>query len=276
MPDNVFRSGVAHTVVTNEITKNAINPRNNFVTTDKKSLNDISDEFAQTPTDPEHDAKPEAPNPIIQDRYDTHESLSESKTQIKRNRQKLQHEALTDSHVFLESLHKVEERIEHLRAQHPTQNRQSLERHGITDNIQSLNKKSYSDNRQLVPEKVIGNNFQSVGTGRSTRDRILYKEKKNIKENLQHLSETSAHRASASLSAPTPPDNHSNPLDLAAINLQEMSVDDMSVLLDEAMNTFNEDELRARIRKMKEKLATANQTLKNIEANDIEGSSQEP
>lgn len=238
MPDSIVRSGVAHTVVTNEITKNAINPRNQFIETDPTNLEDISDAFAQTTTASTESAQA-LTQPVIQESDDTHTSLSMPKTHITTHLQKLAPEKPTDKNLFFESLQKLEDRIHHLRAQHPTQNE------------------------------------QSVGSIESTHDRFVYKEKKNISKNVQYITESTPARASANLPS-SPVADPASPIHLETVHLEQMSVDDMNVLLDEAMNSFNEDELRARIRKMKERLASANQTLKEIEDQDAKDSSQEP
>jgi len=247
MPDKVVRSGVAHSVVTNEITRNAINPRNEFIEIDTTPLDAFSETLSETHANSSQAALNQ---PVVQDRYDTRTSLSAPKARITRNLQKLSPEKPTDNNLFFESLQKLEDRIQHLREQHPTQNQQHIGRHDITDNV------------------------QSNGPIESTRDRVLYKEKKNIRKNVQHITESSPVRASANLLSPAP-EVTTRPINLEAMNLEHLSVDDMNVLLDEAMKSFNEDELKARIRKMKERLASANQTLKEIEDQDAKDSSQE-
>jgi predicted transcriptional regulator len=44
-----------------------------------------------------------------------------------------------------------------------------------------------------------------------------------------------------------------------------MNVDDAQLILHGEQGAFNEDELRARVKKMQEKLTRVNQTLKDIE-----------
>lgn len=212
MPDNVVRNGIAHTVVTSEITRNAINPRNEFIEIDATTLDDISDAFSRTSADSA--AQQALTQPIIQDRYDTRTSLCVPKAHITTNLQKLTAEKLAD-------------------------------------------------------------NVQGIGSIESTHDHILYKEKKNIPKNVQHISDSLPVRASANLLSSVP-NASPNPINLAAINLGQMSVDDMNILLEEAMNSANEDELKARIRRMKERLASANQTLKEIEDQDMNNSSVDP
>lgn len=213
MPDKVVRSGVAHTVVTSEVTKNAINPRNQFMETDKACLDDI-DAFAASTVDTNLVAQQAVTQPLLQSRFDTHTSLSVAKTHITNNVQKLAPEKLTD-------------------------------------------------------------NIQHISTHQSTRDRILYKEKKNIQENIQHISESSASRASADMSTSTSQGQPSR-TQLDTIDKPSMRVEDIDVLLGEGANSFSEDELSARLRQMKEKLASANQTLKDIENIDLKNSNLDP
>lgn len=128
--------------------------------------------------------------------------------------------------------------------------------------------------QKLTPEKLT-DNIQHIGAHQNTRDRILYKEKKNIPKNIQHISESSASRASAELSN-SPAEDQANPTHLATIDVPDMRVEDIDLLLGEDMSSFNEDELSTRLRQIKEKLASANQTLKDIENFVPEDSSQEP
>ena len=50
-----------------------------------------------------------------------------------------------------------------------------------------------------------------------------------------------------------------------AEGLGNQNLDEVNGILDGALNSFNEDELRARVRHMKEKLVTVNKSLKDIE-----------
>jgi hypothetical protein len=242
MTDKIVKSLTAHSVVTSELTKNAINPRNTFIDNDKAALVDpeielgnseIKDKNTVTFQESAPVDRGDAPAyPSITEHFDTRRALTESKKRRRDNRQKLPAENLIDDAKFFESLHKVEERISTLR-----QNQSK-------DNIQPLDQSSYKDN-------------------------ILYREKKNLVAHIQSVHENSQRNA-----ASLPIDTNSIPSEEAVsasmtsewdASSGDMNVDDAQLILHGEQGAFNEDELRARVKKMQEKLTRVNQTLKDIE-----------
>lgn len=282
MPNDVFLNGVLHSVQTSELTKNAINPRNAFVDNGKTELDDISAEFAKHPFDPikalqiqpeSSEAKQSQSNyPTIQDSFATDEVLSVSKTHLSRNFQKLSAEPAPESEMFHESLHNVEDRIHNLRKKHPSQNIQQIERHNIQnsqpslggvhrfdDNMQSLHQQSFPENRQMVDEKTVADNFQKLAPTENRHDTILYKEKKNIQDNLQQVAKPQIARGQGELRGDAPSENST---DLNA----HQSHNDSHLPAKSALHTpLVEDELTARVRKMKADIGKVKQTLTEIE-----------
>lgn len=279
MTEKIFRSGVAHSVETNEHTKNAINPHNTFIENEKPALTDPSIEVAESKTQSrslvafeqsEPDKAPDAKGyPSIIDHLDTRTELCESKKHIHDNRQKLKIDNPTDSEKFFESLHRVEERIEAFRQKHPKDNYQSLgDGPRYVDNIQPTDKTSYKDNRQSLGLEKLQDNYQGIGPADTHVDNILYREKKNITSNVQLLKEA-GERGTASLSAHESTSDLSDAIEMQANELmsEELSLDDSQLLLNGELSAFDEDELRARVKKMKAKLTRVNQSLKDMEKN---------
>jgi hypothetical protein len=143
----------------------------------------------------------------------------------------------------------MEERISTLREKRPKDNHQSTGSvPHFSDNIQPLDQVSYKDN-------------------------VLFREKKNIKTNFQSVNE-SMQRDALSLSINKPSANEDEPLTAlepmqpADALSDEINLDDAQLLLNGELGAFDEDELRARVRKMQEKLTRVNQKLKDIEKNN--------
>lgn len=259
MTDKIVRSETAHLVATSEITKNAVNPRNSFIDQDKPILADpavhmdASDAKDKTlvafSESPAIETGPASVFPSVVDHFDTRSGFVEAKKHIQDNRQKLAVENPTDNDKFFESLHRMEERISTLREKHPKDNHQSTgAMPHISDNIQPLDKVSYKDN-------------------------VLFREKKNIKKNFQSVNESMQREA---LNLPTNTPSSAENEALAALEIvqpadalsDEINLDDAHLLLNGELGAFDEDELRARVRKMQEKLTRVNQKLKDIEKNN--------
>ncbi len=125
------------------------------------------------------------------------------------------------------------------------------------------------DHRQKLQTTSLTDNIQRLDQV-ALHDTVLYKEKKNIHANFQSVRE-SLLRAAAKLSLPesTLKDanvpNDSNEEVLIAPCRDEINLDEAQLLLNGEVGAFDEDELRARVRKMQEKLTRVNQTLKDIE-----------
>lgn len=282
MPNDVFLNGVPHSVQTSELTKNAINPRNTFIDSEKNELDDTSTDFAkhvfdpmkalQSQPDSTENKQPQSTYPTTKDSFNAHDFLSVSKTHLTDNNQKFSSDQSSESEMFYESLHRVEDRIQNLRKKHPSKNIQQLDQHTMevnqqatdglhrfNDNMQSLHQQSFSDNRQLIDEKTVGDNFQKLAPTESRRDNILYKEKKNIHENYQQIETPNPDRASATLAQSMPSEKMSD------LNEQSLHVDNQIPTKANSKILLSEDELRARVRKMKENIGKVNQSLTDIE-----------
>lgn len=101
----------------------------------------------------------------------------------------------------------------------------------------------------------------------SYKDNILYREKKNIHANFQSVSET-LQRVQAKLPANEPStqvDEALAALDATGVLSDGIHLDDAQILLNGELGAFDENELRAKVKQMQEKLTRVNQTLKDIE-----------
>ena len=258
MTEKIVRSVTAHSVVTSEVTKNAVNPRNSFVDQDKATLADPAIEMDASEAKDKTlvaflesqsvETGPAPSYPSIVEHFDTRSGLVEAKKHIQDNHQKLTLENPTDNDKFVESLHRIEERISTLREKHPKDNHQSTGAvPHFSDNIQPLDKVSYKDNILFREKKNIGTNIQSVRDG-LPRDAPSLPAHKPSSEEDEALAAADPAQTTDALS-------------------DEINIDDAELLLNGELGSFDEDELRARVRKMQEKLTRVNQTLKDIENN---------
>lgn len=276
MSNDVFLNSTPHLVQTSELTKNAVNPRNMFMETEKTKLDDAAAEFAEHPSalantvqfeTTSSDATQQASShPSIKDSYDTHTSLSAPKTHMTSNVQAVPTDKSLENQTFFESLHQVEDRIQNLRKKHPSKNIQNLGHQEIHDNIQRLDKTSYSDNRQLISEKVVGDNYQKLSPTENRRDNIVYKEKKNIHENMQSVDARAPHLKAPNL-------DHSTPTEVVP-SFHPSALHDQSTPSRQTNSSriVGEDELAARVRKMKENIGKVNQSLTEFEENKDDAS----
>ena len=256
MTEKIVRSVTAHSVATSDVTKNAVNPRNSFIDQGKPTLADPAIEMDASEEKNKTlvafleiqslETRPAPAYPSIVEHFDTRSGFVEAKKHIQNNHQKLTLENPTDKDKFFESLHRIEERISTLREKHPKDNRQSI---GpiphFSDNIQPLDKVSYKDNILFREKKNTGTNIQSVRDGLPRDAPILP----------THAALPDVDEILATLEAPQTMDVLSD----------EINLDDAQLLLKGELRAFDEDELRARVRKMQEKLTRVNQTLKDIE-----------
>ena len=256
MTEKIVRSVTAHSVVTSDVTKNAVNPRNSFIDQDKATLADPSIEMAASEAKDktlvaflesqsvETGSVPAYPS--IVEHFDTRSGFVEAKKHIQDNRQKLTVKNPTDNDKFVESLHRIEDRISALREKHPKDTHQSTGSvPHFSDNIQPLDRLSYKDNVLFREKKNIGTNIQSGRDGlqRNAPSLPTNVSSSEVDENLGALE---AAQTTDALS-------------------DEINLDDAQLLLNGELGAFDEDELRARVRKMQEKLTRVNQTLKDIE-----------
>lgn len=130
-------------------------------------------------------------------------------------------------------------------------------------------KQHLQDNRQKLQTMHQIDNIQQVDQ-LALHDTVLYREKKNISANIQSVRE-SLQRAAAKLPLTESSIKLASELDdskekaLSAPTHEEINLDEAQLLLNGEVGAFDEDELRARVRKMQEKLTRVNQTLIDIE-----------
>ena len=258
MTEKIVRSVTAHSVATSDVTKNAVNPRNSFIDQDQPTLADPAIEMDASEAKDKTlvaflecqsiETEPAPAYPSIVEHFDTHSGFVQAKKHIQDNRQKLTVENLMDNDKFVESLHRIEERISTLREKHPKDNHQNTGSvlHFL-DNIQPLDKVSYKDNILFREKKNIGTNIQSVRDG-------LPRDTPSLPT---HGASSDVDGILAAVEAAQTTDALSD----------EINIDDAELLHNGELGSFDEDELRARVRKMQEKLTRVNQTLKDIENN---------
>jgi len=266
----VIGSGVAHSVTTNEHTKNAINPHNTFM--------DVPPDDAQPTAESAPVLTPPPPSQRIRlaqsetlegetnhvtrsvDTLSAHDPLTTSKQPVVSNIQHISQEALIDREKFHESLTRLEEKLHQLKAKQVALNRQTVAN------------ASYADHRVQMPgSNAIGDTRATFDGGRHIESRSVYLEKKNIQDNRQYVSHDAPDLE---------PPNLERPLDIAdgiALPSQGQAkgvepvehlaaeVDANDALLARELNDTDEAALRERIRAMKERLQRANQTLVQTE-----------
>ena len=232
MTDKIVRSETAHSVVTSEVTKNAVNPHNSFINQDKPTLADPAIEMGASDSKEKTlvaisesqsiQPGPAPAYPAITDHFDTRIGFVEAKKHIHDNRQKLTVQNPTDNDKFFESLHKMEDRISTLREKHPKDNHQITgPATHFADNMQPLDQVSYQDHILYREKKNIGANIQSARDG-------LQRKAPNLPRN-EPLSEVDETLAALDV-APTT-DTLSN----------ELNLDDAQLLLNGELGAFDED-----------------------------------
>jgi hypothetical protein len=224
LPDNIFRSGVPHAVETNLVTRNAINPRHAFSDT----------------------------NPAVQDALaDSAELASHS----------AKHADDVDAPVvageqFTDNLQAVDE-------PQFTDNWQALDKTNITDNWQSLGKAHQQDNMQGVDTDAFNDNRQSLGPSQSIQEQKLYLEKKSIRDNRQKVTSTIVQRAAPQLPAHVDPEkNVQSSAPQSLVNASTGTHDKAAVA--GASQATEDDELRARMKKLKATVRDVSDTLSEL------------
>jgi hypothetical protein len=211
-------------------------------------------------------------------KYSTKNKLSEPKPNVESNHQKLPIEKPTDPNKFYESLQRIEDRLHSIRDKKLADNKQRLDASIVQDNYQSLgsqkqykdsvqslgSKKQFVDNRQKISNSEIPDNYQDVGPADKLTSNYLYKEKKNIQNNLQHVSDTPDSRSSPTF-PPVDDAHEASSLIASEKSISEMTEAEARQILAGDLGEFDEDELRAKVRQMREKLSKANRTLIDVE-----------
>jgi hypothetical protein len=143
-----------------------------------------------------------------------------------------------------------------------TDNLQALDKTNVTDNWQSLGKAHLQDNLQDVDTDAFHENRQSLGDSQSIQEQKLYLEKKSIRDNRQKVTSTVAQRAAPQL----PVHTSASPLQNSASSLPvtPTSGTPNNAMLAVATKLTEDDELRARMKKLKATVRDVNHTLSDL------------
>ena len=224
--DDIFRSGVPHAVETNLVTRNAINPRHSFVEGDPSTEKEV---------DAEHHAS--------QTSQHTGESAA----------------APSDPNAALH------DNIQALDKQAYSDNWQSLAGGALKDNLQSLGKEQLHDNRQAIEDGVFTDNYQSLGASQSIQENKLYLEKKSIKDNRQKVSETAVQRAAPQMPATPNATAPKTALDSQPVDAKVAAGAVQGKASHPAAKIQDDDELRARMEKLKATVRNVSETLSDLD-----------
>lgn len=234
--------------------------------------------------------------------YTSNEHFVEPKVEIKNNFQKLNIEKPIDDNKFHESLERIEDRLRSIRDKQQADNLQKVDATHLSDNYQRRNSKTHlEDNRQKLDSQTYTDNFQKLGSktvyeanrqpvddgktmpiNRQKIDSETYKYndqgaegltkieknlsfqgKKNIKDSFQSVDQSvTRHRADLVVPALTKSETQSGQ---GNVPTEAMETDEFNEILNGSLGSANEDELRAKIKQMKEKLGKANRSLIDIE-----------
>lgn len=244
MNSKLVRSSSPHSVAFNEVTRNAISPKNDLKSGNKKQLagedktligNEQLLDAARVKFEDEEKLS------SLNATFDTEAirdqtSTGISKSPIRSNRQHLDVQNPQDEHQFQEAVQRLEDRIQHFKATHHT------------------------DNRQTFADDVLRDNMQLVPSNSAYENHKVYLEKKNIRDQLVHIqtSDPAAEPDQVNLQVQNDAESAKSP------KHSESSTEALS----ESLEMVEEDPLQAQIRLMKKKLRKANQTLVEIQAQD--------
>jgi len=260
MNDKLIRSAAPHSVTFNEVTHNAIRSTNDLTAGEKKEFL-ISTDVDQVETSDE--IKENNSTSIIQDnssrsnlaKFDAdvlkeQNASTVKRAHIKKNIQKLEVESPLDENLYKEALHRLEDRVQHLK------------------------NKNISSNNQKITDEVLSNNSQLLSENERIEKNLVYVGKKNIKDHLiqinshsQYLS-TSEDVDKSDIQKNQPAENNRQ---TAQSIINEQSIGNPSHEASKTLENheaLEESELQAQIRMMKEKLRKANKELIDIQQQD--------
>ena len=141
LPENIFRSGVAHAVETNLVTRNAVNPRHAFSDTNAEAQDALADSAEHAAHSAKHAGDVDAP--VVAGEHITDNLQAVDKPKFTDNWQSLGKAHLQDN------LQDVDTDAFH-------ENRQSLgDSQSIHEQKLYLEKKSIRDNRQKVTSTIV-------------------------------------------------------------------------------------------------------------------------
>jgi hypothetical protein len=143
-----------------------------------------------------------------------------------------------------------------------TDNLQALDKSNITDNWQSLGKAHQQDNLQEVGADAFNDNRQSLGPSQSIQEQKLYLEKKSIKDNRQKVASSMVQRAAPQMpshlaASPVPSSATQTPLNATAGTQNKATTAGVT-------HSTEDDELRARMKKLKATVRDVNHTLSDL------------
>ncbi len=142
-------------------------------------------------------------------------------------------------------------------------NLQALDKTNITDNWQSLGKAHQQDNMQGVDTDAFNDNRQSLGPSQSIQEQKLYLEKKSIRDNRQKVTSTIVQRAAPQLPAHVDPvKNVQSSAPQTPLNATTGTHDKAAVA--GASQATEDDELRARMKKLKATVRDVSDTLSEL------------
>lgn len=137
-----------------------------------------------------------------------------------------------------------------------TREKLSTTKSHIQDNIQALHKLAHSENRQPMGADRFTDNMQDTGPVEHIKDHIVYLEKKSIKDNFQKISQSEPRNLPQTLSTST----EDQPLPTAPIQpSQNMTASEL------VKNSEDEDALTIRLKQIKAKVKTVNNSLTEFE-----------
>ena len=144
-----------------------------------------------------------------------------------------------------------------------TDNWQALDTTNVTDNWQSLGKAHLQDNLQDVDTDAFHDNLQSLGHTQSIQEQKLYLEKKSIRDNRQKVATTFVQREAPQLPAQAVASNavQPNATQPVAHALADQSQNPPSA---SPSHPLEDDELRARMKKLKATVRDVNHTLSDL------------
>jgi hypothetical protein len=143
-----------------------------------------------------------------------------------------------------------------------TDNLQALDKTNITDNWQSLGKADQQDNLQAVGTDTFNDNRQSLGPSQSIQEQKLYLEKKSIKDNRQKVASTIVQRAAPQM----PVHEAASPVSSSAAQASVKATGTQyKATAAGASQPAEDDELRARMKKLKATVRDVNDALSDLE-----------
>jgi hypothetical protein len=146
--------------------------------------------------------------------------------------------------------------------EHFTDNLQALDKTNITDNWQSLGKAHQQDNLQEVDTDAFNDNRQSLGPSRSIQEQKLYLEKKSIKDNRQKVVISTLQRAAPQMPAHVSASPVQSSASQTPVNATTGTQYKPAVA--GATQPTEDDELRARMKKLKATVQDVKETLSDL------------